>query len=80
MKWIKLILLVLAVPLALVVLLVLLGFVLVLSPALTVCFAVWQIVGIFKERSENKMRLEYKLKTNRDYLQFEYKKGRNETT
>ena len=76
MKWIKLIGLILLLPLALLVLVILLGFILGLSPALTIGFVAWQIVGIFKERNENKMKLEYKLKTNKDFLTFQYKSSK----
>lgn len=74
MKWLKLIALILLAPLALMVLFGLLGFIVLLSPALVLCFAVFQVCGVFKNRNENRVKLEYKLKTNKDLLRFEYKK------
>lgn len=62
------------------ILFLLLAFMAVISPVLGFCFIVWQIAGVIKSRNENKLNYLGKLKTNRDYLQFQYKKHKiNET-
>ena len=66
MKYVKLAGIILLLPVAVALVLVLLVFILGLSPFLTICFTVWQIRGYFSDRLE--MELKFKQNTNKNYL------------
>jgi len=59
---------------------IILSFLVAISPILGVCFIAYQIKVYFIVRNENKTRLDAKLLTNRDYLTYQYKtkKKKNE--
>lgn len=52
---------------------IILSFLVAISPVLGVCFIAYQIKEYFIVRNENKTRLDAKLLQNRDYLRYQFK-------
>ena len=65
---------VLLAPVALFLVLVLLVFILGMAPFLTIAFLIYSYYGYRGDLQEKRLKLEYKLKTNKDLLTVEFKK------
>lgn len=54
-------------------LIVLLGFLVLLAPFLTIYFCYGKLINLRADNYDKKLKLEYKLKTDKDRLELEYK-------
>ncbi len=71
MKKLKLALLVFFSPIIIALALILLAFIFLLSPFLTIAFIAWQIKEMIVEKAEIKARKEFKIKTHKNYCKLE---------